>query len=687
MSPTTQLVHKKVLMDRAQLLLAGRDLDLMKQMSRDERRWAISNHSIRPVVCIANSVRFRATADWLHDFWMFSFVTTKYWGKGPKNWTLPLINFKTLAGVVDGSPENHRSRSLEHGPTQSPSMATGVIEPPTQLCNWSIHLTEINYEPIKSQPSIPANNNGDQFDVEDESTWREWNDQHGRDLTSTITQGLQDNVFTTHQAEDVPIAIDLIVNTVSGSMKDAKVEAIGFAIMTRNHDALIDLLEERDFNREALRTISPFHLAARFLDGSKACCGVMWDLVSYLSNQNSIGINYTDDSGMTVLDALFMTILRSHTSVSPPNLGTKFFTPGSNFEGVDVDICGRWDADSPCVRALHAAGETSIPKDWKHIFCHTSAQAVCHSLTAIFMELWAPDINTRSGLFQRRCRSCGLELKLGPLHSFVVVCFHLASASRPGETLFGMLACLVCLLTLRADPSLSAEISLPTILELGETEECQHQPFNAAELASAVPSAIVNTWTPEVKLGWEAIKDVLIHSVRRAQTEVFNTTEFSFNNSTSSGVVYDHNENSEGGYSSDSDDQSCPHGIHEMEGSVGRELVKCGDIHLGIIWAAIQVELLTYRRLQDGDPWLSSKFDLQDVAEGLRASDDSILMRLVKNHGDDAFEGFSHCGLFLDVLNEGCARREEACASYFANLDDWKRTTFIPARYDEGDGW
>lgn len=42
MSPTTQLVHKKALMDRAQLLLDGRDLDLMKQMSKDERRCAIS---------------------------------------------------------------------------------------------------------------------------------------------------------------------------------------------------------------------------------------------------------------------------------------------------------------------------------------------------------------------------------------------------------------------------------------------------------------------------------------------------------------------------------------------------------------------------------------------------------------------------------------------------------------------
>lgn len=615
---------------------------------------------------------------------MFSFITTKYWGKGPKNWTLPLINFKTLAGVVDGSKAHQLSGSQELDFTQSHLMATGVIDPPTQLCNWSIHVNyeDVKYESIDSQPSSPASSNGDQFDVEDESTWREWNDQPGRDLTSTIIQGLQANAFTTHQAEDVPIAMDQIINTVSGSMNDAKIEAMGFAIMTRNVDALEDLLDRGNFNQEALLAISPFHLAAKFLDGSKACCGVMWQLVSTLFDEASIGINYTDDSGMTVLDTLFMSILRSHSSVSLPNLGTKSFTSGSNLEGVDVDICGRWDADSPCVRALHAAGETTIPKEWKHIFCHTSAQAVCHCLTAIFMELWAPNINALSGLFQTRCRSCGLELKLGPLHSFVVVCFHLARSCRPGETLFGMLACLVCLLTLRADPSLSAEISLPAILGLGETEECQHQTLNAAELASAVPSAVVNAWTPEVKSGWEAIKEVLNHCVGRARTESLSATDLTFNRSTSTSVEHYYDESGAGDYGSANDDESCPHTIHLMEVDSSKQLVKCGDQHLGIIWAAIQVEMLTYRRLQVGDPWLSPMFDMQDVVEGLRANNGSLLLRLVKNRGEDAFQKFSHCGLFREADYAGSAMREQACATYFANLDDWKRTTFIPARTD-----
>lgn len=376
-----------------------------------------------------------------------------------------------------------------------------------------------------------------------------------------------------------------------------------------------------------------------------------------------------------------MTILRSHSSVSPTSLETKLFAPRSNFEGVDIDIYGRWDADSPCIRHLHATGKRTIPHKWKHMFCHTSAQAVCHCLTAIFMNVWAPNINTASSLFHRRCQSCHSELRIGPLHAFVLVCFHLASAGRPGETLFGMLACLVCLLTLRADPSLSAEISLPAILGLEETETCQHQPFNAAGLASAVPSAVVNAWTPEVKLGWEAIKEVLNHCIREAQAKNTNATDTSSSSSeVPSAVAFKYEELSERVGGSDSNNECCQHEIHEWEVQERRICIKCGDKRRGMIWAAIQVKLLSYRRLEEGDLWLSPMFDMQGVIEGLRTNNNSIIKRLSENRGKDALQHCSVCGLFSVVDHAGCSRREEACATYFCNLDDWNRTTFIEHR-------
>lgn len=678
MSPTTQLLHRKVLIDRSQLLLSGRELELMKQMSNDERRYAltarisISNGWWAPLTNLC-----RITANWLHDFYMFSFVTTKYWGKGPKDWTLEQINAKTLP-LPTSNPSGSRTVDFAH----SSPMAINVSDSPTQLCNWSIHhLDSVSYDYNELTLSRPTKFGGAQ-DIEDESTWQEWAGQDYENLTTKMVRGLEANSFTTYKAEDLPLAVDCIADTVSKSPEDAKVEALGFAIITRNLDVLIDQMDTGGFGPAGLRQLSPFHLAAKFLDGSRACCGIMHELVQCLDIQNSIGVNYTNEFGVTVLDTLFTSILRSHTSVTAQSIGTRLGASGTAFEGGDVDICGRWDADSPCVRHLHAMGESTIPHEWKHVFCHTSVQAVCHCISAIFMSPGAPNINTASGLFQRRCRHCGSELNVGVLQALVLVCFHLASAGRPGETLFGMLACLVCLLTFGADPTYSAEISISAVLGLEETEECQHQRFNAAELASAVPCEVVSSWTSEVQLGWEAFKEVLNHCVARDQVSTGNSyigqPDFS---STPKDAAYDYEdyiENHDDSQHSDDLQEECS--FHDYHFGIEKRFPHCGDKKLGMIWAAIQVELLTYRRLSEEDPWLSVMFEMRDVVEGLRARDNSIIRRLVEARGQDTLKPFSDCGIFMEAEHSGCVRREEACAFYFANLDDWKRTTFIAAR-------
>ncbi|KAJ4420993.1 hypothetical protein N0V82_004035 [Gnomoniopsis sp. IMI 355080] len=665
LSPTTQLLHKKVLMDRAQLLMEGREMELMRQMNQEEKETA---------------------ATWLHDFWMFSFVTAKYWGKGPKDWTPALIAFKTFAGVANFSP-GHSGERRELTMGQSPSIVPSVIDPPTQLCNWSIHLPSFpRYEAINSPPRSPTDEDGDLFDVEDEATWRGWDGlEEDRDLPSTITKSLQDNSFSRVQPEDLPFEANRVVDIVSGPPNYASVvEAFGFAIMSRNVETLEDIEEKHDELPSSLRSISPFHLAAKFLDGSRACCGVMNNLLYSLSGDNSIGVNYTDSSGLTVMDTLFVSVLRSHSSVTPLMIGGNIATSASFFRGADVDICGRWDADSPSIRHLHAIGKTAIPHEWKHMFCHTSVQAVCHSLTAIFMPGWRPNINTPSGLFLRRCHCCGLELRLGPLHALVVVAFFLANSGLPGETLFGMIACMVCLLTLKAESSPTAEISVPALLDLDENSECQHSLMNAAELASAVPYEIVHTWTPEVQLGWEAITELLDHCAQREESlEIAATGDSSdrFGGTLShEAEAHWDNDVSDGDPDSEADD-ACHHIIHQQYNEIG-EAVACGDKRLGTIWAAIQVELLNYRRLEEGDPWPSSLFKVGDVVEELRSKDDRTTGngRLMDNFGEGAVQAFSRCGLIYRAKHPGCVRREEACITHFANLEDWKRTTFINAR-------
>lgn len=112
---------------------------------------------------------------------------------------------------------------------------------------------------------------------------------------------------------------------------------------------MIEILETEDFNQESLRSISPFHTATKFLDSSKAYYTVIWELLIHLNYKLSIGINNTDNIGLTILDIFFMTILRSHSLVSPSVLRSTFTESCLTFEGADIDICGRWDADSPCI--------------------------------------------------------------------------------------------------------------------------------------------------------------------------------------------------------------------------------------------------------------------------------------------------------------------------------------------------
>ncbi|KAI1371945.1 hypothetical protein F4677DRAFT_449947 [Hypoxylon crocopeplum] len=635
-SPTMQLVQRKVLLHRAALFIQGREQELVKHMSGEERR---------------------LTTTWLHDFWIYSFMTAKYWGRGPKIWTKSLIDFKSFSGHP--CPSTPDRPIDQEGPSGSPSSM--AINSPTQLCRWAIHYKAPSYERIISPPPSPVHE--ERFDVDDESTWTEWPRLgSSEDLATIISSGLQQNLFTAVQSEELPLAMDSIVKTVERSQDETEAEAMGFAIMARNVEALADVLGDGDLP-DCFSKVFPFHLAAQFLGGAKSCCSVMDMLVKYLSDSNSIGVNYIDNSGHTVLDMFFVTILRSHSTV-PLHILSDAFAGQSRYSGQEVDPCGRWDADSPCIRQLYAAGRSTIPPEWKHIFCHTSVQAICHCISAIFYGPWAPNINTPSGLFMRRCSNCGLELKVGPLHALVLAAFFLANDGMPGENLFGMVSCLLCLLTWRADPTATADVSISALLGYGvtdETDECQHSSMNAAELASKVASDKVNSWTLDIKLGWEALIAVLKHD-----------------------IVSRHDRTARPGVEGEGLN-TCKLDIHEIERDEELKIVYCGNEQLGLVWAAIQVELLTYRRVSQEDPWLSPRFHMETLRKGLEKNDVECMNQLA-GKTEDATEGrlqaHSRCGLFYKASHRGCAVREEACTSYYGNLDDWKRSTFIkPVAY------
>lgn len=614
----------------------------------------------------------RSTMTWLHDFWMYSFMTAKYWGKGPKTWSLGLINFKSFAGIPTPSTPGHPIEQGHASELLSPSGNSPLFKDPTQLCRWTIHYTnDVNYEPVQS-PRLAQEESGEQFDIDDESTWSHWpKEDIDRSLSDTITQGLRENVFTTVQNETLPMAADSIVKTIDKSPKELDAEALGFAIMSRNMDAFVGILnssyETYGDYPATFSAISPFHLAAQYLDGAKSCCLIMGALVNSLESENSIGVNYIDDSGHTVLDTLLITIIKSH-STTQPHLLSDEFVGQSRYPGQEIDPCGRWDADSPCIRGLYASGIQTIPQGWKHMFCHTSVQAVCHCLTAIFGSPQRPNINTTSGLFASRCPCCGLELKVGPLHAVILTAFHLACFGLPGENLFGMVSCLVCLLTYRADPCATSEISLPVLFGLDTADgRCQHFQMNAAELASRTPPELLRAWTPELRQGWMALIAIIQQAIanRTGQhlTSGRQTTQAAYGSSVDKSSI-----------------GTCANIVHRYEMTSDVKTVYCGNPQLGRIWATIQSELLTYRRLTEHEPWLSARFQMERIMEWLRRDDETNLGPLSDGiHQGHDLKDYSPCGLF-NAIDPGCARREEVCKTYYSNLDDWKRTTFIHAR-------
>lgn len=352
----------------------------------------------------------------------------------------------------------------------------------------------------------------------------------------------------------------------------------------------------------------------------------------------------------------------------------------NRFTGEEVEICGRWDADSPCVRRLFAEGKSSIPIGWKHMFCHTSVQTICHAIGRLFGPVFAPQRNTPSGLFVKKCQACDMKLQLMPLHALVLTACHLAESGCAGENLFGMLACLVSLLANGADPLLTAQISLPALTRRDNATECSHEELDPLKLAERVPASLISGWTEDATLGWK----VFCAAIRLARDERRpGSKNFSFKGKEKEDpfklfmepmdddqLSEDANHDSDSDFedrTSSMDEDSCSHCQPETDNFYGRSKV------IGRLWAAIQTELLTYRRLDVGDPWISENSDLATVLDGLN-NGGYLPIRLVE---EDIMAPSCRCGRFIDVTDEACACADEVRTHYFANLDVWSRASYI----------
>jgi hypothetical protein len=527
---------------------------------------------------------------------------------------------------------------------------------PNTLCKWSIHLAEYMGDVEGGRNRSPSPTLAEEPDPKDEASWSEWpTSLRTRSFTETIQHGLETNAFTKIRARDMPIGLTQIVKAVKRSPNELLEEAFGFSIMGRNIELVNKMLyqiktKEQIESQINISRLHPFHLATTYLDGSKECCNILDRLVSTNQQRLSVRKLYRNDLGHTILDNLMITILRSHTSCSA-NMVDDVFTRYHRFAGEEVDICGRWDADSDCVRQLLANGNPAIPFQWKHMFCHTSVQTICHCIGTIFGPHWGPDINSPSGLFTRRCSNpeCGEKLVIYPLHTLVLTAIHLSESGCKGETLFGVVACLLCLLSNGANPLLKAQISSEALLGRQLTDNCTHEELDPAELANRVPDSLTSKWPPEVKTGWRNFCYVLRDSQAewrpkparqkpdarvREYTEEFypmppaeiqplpsiyslddvdlyddvgmSAAPFTYNAEwNASNDQQNMNDiemrDAEGDASSDGDGPHAERLPAECNEEDWHRNYFGKSKRLATLWAAVQTELATYRRLEDGD--------------------------------------------------------------------------------------
>lgn len=580
--------------------------------------------------------------EWLYQFWLFSFKSAKHWGTGPRHWTADGLRFDAFeANIPTSSKDTPRSSSSVYGASpraiSSPSTNNHLPNPePSQLCNWVIHVSGAHHDFVP-----PTHTAAPSQDPHDESTWKPWDHSWKEpSFDERIRDALEHSDFSTLKSDQLPVAIPQVAKEAERSPNEMILEALSFAIMGRNVDLIDELFEkimELDLDT---RPCYPLHLAASYLDGSKTCCTVFRSLLEKFG----VGIPDTmllDDLGHTVTDQILLIILKSHTTVLP-----SVIDPTSReirFPGDEIDICGRWDADSDCYRSLLSRGVPAAPAEWKHRFCHTSANAICHGIQSpIVYGIFTKPEADRSGIFTRLCTSCGLKLTMSHLHALVIVAFHLTVSGFENEDLFGVLACALQMLDRGADPRIKCAISLQ-LLDINQSESmdtCTHEGLTPAELAQRLGFYKISSWPKSLATGWE----ILCWVLRRNQETWLPYEEHEF---IAANCGYRPGRSDCYGY------------------GCFRE-----DATLGTLWASVQTELLTYRRVNVGDPWLSDNFDMERLLWGLKETVSIGLVEkgLMKIH--------CRCGDFPSRRSQVCM--DDVSATYFSNMDIWARATYLP---------
>jgi hypothetical protein len=600
---------------------------------------------------------------WLYQYWLFSFSTCKYWGQGPRHWTAHDLLFEEYDTTEFRSSANTPA-AIEH----QVGLDGGESEDtqPSRFCRYAIHVVH------NVDDSIESHGGGADLDEGWPAAWTE------PPIEERLRDGLENNDFSNVAKETLPLCIPSIVQATVKSPGELLEESFSFAVMARNQELVATIMRRARDAEIELSSTYPLHIATSYLDGGKNCCNILDTILQarLSSGWGSAAKLNVNEHQHTVLDNLMLTILKGH-SRTPLEEVDQSLRREARFAGCEVDLCGRWDADSHCYRALLQRGRTEIPFRWKHKFCHTSTQAVVHCILSL--DHHGALLTHPSGLFVRRCMNedCGLKLQLGPLHALTLATFHLAEDGCDEEDLFGMIAVLLCLLRCFLSASDKAHISMDAILKREDEGTCSHEDLTPFELSQKLPQEVAGLWGTQKQQGWR----IFCHVLRIAQETEYGQSEAEENAPWDSDwmidVPFEEKLVCDGqfGFERCQEDECCfPYADDLGVRCFGR------SSKLGHVWAAVQAELLTHRRQHEHEPWVSPRFDMARLLECLDKGA-PISMPMID---DGLMKAYCRCGVFGQAAHK-IALREMAANDWFGNLDIWDRSTFIdvPPRLEE----
>jgi hypothetical protein len=260
----------------------------------------------------------RILVDYFHDFYMHGFSMAKRWGSELPNMRQDQVLAAT--SQVIGTPNAWTPSIFLDLSPNSPSLnslrGSHVSSPPTRLCRWSIHAKSVHYT---TEVLDPLDDSNDYTEDDPELSISPF--------TAALQRSLASSDFTSTPKSDLPIAQEIVSQSLEANPNALKLDAWKFAIMAGN-DELLDQMLDYDYKPpDDIESIHPFHLAASYLDGGETCCAVFTSLIGLLGSDFIFHHN-TDHLGHTILDALLVSTIRSHTS--------------HRYPGEEKDICGRW---------------------------------------------------------------------------------------------------------------------------------------------------------------------------------------------------------------------------------------------------------------------------------------------------------------------------------------------------------